>query len=341
MTKPHTVHQHAQRIAKRLAKDLAPQIGEDLRFLLQQHPEWVMDSLKGLVEAKPPDESGTHWLQEAYSLLLGQQLELLRYGVDRGQPTAIDLAHQFQHRVVGLAQHGLIPTLLLTRIAVLLRDAKLPPVPELFKTAAALMSDATPPESFSLEDLPQLLRELAQDIGDDPFEIAKAITELTYAMPPEALAMMAELILSQIRDGLEDIVPLMLLDDRPKARQALAHVIQNHAKTFTSISLRRLIALRNWLPQADRPLIDETIKLARRHGVACAAWPEPVVGEIYASALDGSGAQGFFFLSRAGRKHTVSSILTRLGKGILDAWTAPDLSRRDLETMMSQVCRCH
>ena len=77
MTQPHPLEQHAQRIAKQLAKDANPHFGQDLPHLLEQNPVWVMDSLKGLLEAESTTESGQNWLLDAYSILLGQQLELL------------------------------------------------------------------------------------------------------------------------------------------------------------------------------------------------------------------------------------------------------------------------
>jgi len=101
--------------------------------------------------------------------------------------------------------------------------------------------------------------------------------------------------------------------------------------------MRRLIALRNWLPESERPPIDETVKAARRQGVVCASWPDAREIEIHASAVDGSGAQGFLLLSKEQRKYTLSSILIRLEKGILDAWSQAGLSKRERDSMMEHM----
>jgi len=337
MSQQHPLHPHAQRLSKRLAKGLAPQFTEELRFLLEDNPAWIMDSLKGLLDARDPADTEGDWLAEAYSLLLGQQLEFLRYGIDRGYQGSIDLAHQFQHRVVGLARNGVLPAVLLSRIAVLLRDAKLPPIPELFETVSDLMSETAAPDDFDPQELPAFLASGAKDIGDEPFEAARAITEITYAMPPEALAMLANLILNDPRSGLCETVPLMLLDDRAEARQGLTRVLLQHARALSPVAMRRLIVLRNWLPENERAPIDETVKAARRQGVICASWPDAREIEIYASAVDGSGAQGFLLLSKEKRKYTFSSILIRLGKGILDAWSQTGLSKRERDSMMEHM----
>jgi len=337
MSKQHPLHPHAQRLSKRLAKGLAPQFTEELRFLLEDNPTWIMDSLKGLLEARDPAGVEGDWLVEAYSMLLGQQLEFLRYGIDRGYQDSIDLAHQFQHRVVGLARNGVLPAVLLSRIAVLLRDAKLPPIPELFETVSDLMNETAPGDDFDPQAFQDLLANLVKDVGDEPFEAARAIIEITYAMPPEALSMLAGLILSDPRGGLGETVPLMLLDDRREARQGLARILLQHAKALSPIGMRRLIALRNWLPESERSPIDETVKAARRQGVVCASWPDAREIEIYASAVDGSGAQGFLLLSKEQRKYTFSSILIRLEKGILDAWSQTGLSKRERDSMMEHM----
>ena len=337
MSLQHPLHTHAQRLAKRLAKGQAPQLGEDLRFLLQDNPAWVMDSLKGLLEAREQPGAEGDWLVEAYSILLGQQLEFLRYGIDRSFQSSIDLAHQFQHRVVGLARNGVLAPVLLSRLAVLLRDAKLQPIPELFEAVSDLLNESAPAEDFDPQAFQALLADLAKDVGDDPFEAARAITEITYAMPAEALAMLADIILSDPRSGLGETVPLMLLDDRREARQGLARVLLQHARALSPIAMRRLIALRNWLPENERPPLDETVKAARRQGVVCASWPDAREVETHASAVDGSGAQGFILLSKEKRKHTFSSILIRHGKGILDAWSQAGLSKRERDSMMDQM----
>lgn len=337
MTQPHPLEQHAQRIAKQLAKDANPLFGEDLRHLLEENPVWVMDSLKGLLDAEKNEASTPHRLVDAYSLLLGRQLEFIRYGVDRGREDAIELARQFQLRVVGLARNGHISALLLNRIAVLLRDAKLQPITELFEVASNLMQDITPPADFDVAQIPAFLMDLASEANHDPFEIARGLTEFTYAMPPDALAMLAGLILSEPSLKLEESAALMLLDDRAEARRLIAQVLQSHAKQLSPVSLRRLIALRNWLPEEERKSLDEIVKTARRAGVVCAAWPEPNGVEVFASVVDGSGAQGFFFLTKSGRKHQIASLLLRLGKGILDAWTLPDLPKKQRDTILAEV----
>jgi hypothetical protein len=340
MTQQPPIHRHAQKLARQLAKGLEPRLEDNIQSLLEEHPEWLPDGLEGFLEASQADSDGTNWLMEAYAILLGQQLELLRYQVDRGYQDAIDEADYFQQEVVRLAREGYLNHRGLSRIAVLLRDAKLPPAPELFEVATELLDEAEVPQHVKFQDISEVknfLAELSGEIGDDPYEVAQAITEATYAMPPEALAMLADLMLDGSQGVLAEAVPLMILDDRDEARRLLADVLRRNAKRFTPDGLRRFIALRNWLPEGERSRIDQAVKTARRQGVECASWPESKDAEVYASVVDGSGAQGFIVLLKQGRKYALGSVLSRLGYGVLDAWCQPGLSKRERDSMMAHV----
>ena len=58
------------------------------------------------------------------------------------------------------------------------------------------------------------------------------------------------------------------------------------------------------------------IRAVRAKGIDCAAWPQAGAGTIYASGIDGSGAQGFLIVSPL-QKVRISSVL--LKNGIRDA----------------------
>jgi hypothetical protein len=114
---------------------------------------------------------------------------------------------------------------------------------------------------------------------------------------------------------------LFLLDPAQEVRAASASALKEIAARLDGVSLRRLIALRNWVPEGERAGIDAIIRTARAPGVACAPWPDSSLEEIHASSLDGAGAQGLMLVTRAERKRRLSSILTK--NGVRDAWTAP------------------
>lgn len=334
MPKIHPLHRHVQRLAKQLAKGLIPSVDRELGGLLSDNPDWVMDSLEGFTKALALEESAHI---AAYGFLLSQQLEFLRYGVDRGRTQDIERVEQFQYRVIELARQGQLSNGGVNQIAVLLRHAKLAPLPEMFEVAAELMQDEPPAAIMQITQLSRIFGELADTVHGDPFEVARGVSELCCSMPTDALGIVSEMLMHEQNEALREAVPLLILDERPKVRQILGRVLHAHAKNLSPVSLRRLITLRNWLPESERKTIDETIKTARRSGIECASWPEPPPVEFLASCIDGSGAQGLFLMTQSGRKHQLFSILLRLGKGVLDASTLPDLTKKQRDAILEDV----
>jgi hypothetical protein len=101
--------------------------------------------------------------------------------------------------------------------------------------------------------------------------------------------------------------------------------------------LRRLIAVRNWLPEADRASVDRSVQACRRKGVDISPWPQPQVREVLTSAIDGAGAQSVFVLAREGRRQGIGCLLLKHGIGIRDAWARHGLTRAEVGEFMEQL----
>src|SRR3954447_17948261 len=101
--------------------------------------------------------------------------------------------------------------------------------------------------------------------------------------------------------------------------------------------LRRLIVLRNWLPETDRPWLDRAIQACRRKGVECASWPQSQVHDALASGIDGVGAQSLFVLAREGRRRAIGCLLIKAEVGVRDAWARHGLTRSEMEEFVGQV----
>lgn len=134
---------------------------------------------------------------------------------------------------------------------------------------------------------------------------------------------------------MRDAATLQMLDPDPEVRRAAAAVLQARIASLSPDSLRRLIMMRNWHPDAERCLVDAVIRAARAKGIDCAPPQDGSAETILASGIDGSGAQGFLILSPAGRRKRLSSVL--LKNGVRDAWTGPPESRRDIESALAQA----
>jgi hypothetical protein len=116
-------------------------------------------------------------------------------------------------------------------------------------------------------------------------------------------------------------------------------LIAEHASPslVSPVALRRMVALRNWLPENERHHLDAAIKKSRQRKIDCAPWPAKHVEEIIATNIDGAGAQSVFAVTKEGRKYLIASLLVKLGAGVADAWCLRDQSKSDVKDFLVHI----
>ena len=328
------LQRYAAQLAAQLARQQAPALDSTLLNYIESHPDQVMDSLQELVErlqaGKPDDDS----LIKGYLFLIGLQLEHIRYQTDRHYHWAQTLVAQFQQQIVDLVHANQLPPTVLGQLVLAIQEAKLAVDPQLFAVMEESMAAYVTPPSEP-PDLDELLAGLVRDIEGDEFDVTHALTEFTFAMPIQGRLGLAAAMLTSSFPVLREAAPLLALDGRKEMRQGIARLLLERAGTLPPAGLRRLIAVRSWLPEEERPLIDQAAKKARQQGVQSAHWAPGEEAEIHSTMIDGSGAQGFMIVSNVGRKRRLSSVLLRLRSGVVDAWISSELhARRTLDQQL-------
>ncbi|MGH7868886.1 MAG: hypothetical protein ACREP9_14945 [Candidatus Dormibacteraceae bacterium] len=130
-----------------------------------------------------------------------------------------------------------------------------------------------------------------------------------------------------------------LLDPAATVRQALANSLGDAARKgkVTPTMLRRMIAMRNWLPQDSRAVLDAAIAAARRKGVSPAQWDNVEVRQLTCTGVDGSGAIGVLAHCRNKRKNVLGSLVLKLGLGVRDAWAQEGMKTKEVEQAFFEV----
>jgi hypothetical protein len=187
-------------------------------------------------------------------------------------------------------------------------------------------------------DIGALLRQIGAGVGDDPFAVHVLLGSDSAALPPALRSTTAEVFLGAPRPVLREAAALLMLDPDAGVRRATAAALLARCDAATPAMLRRLIVMRHWLPEDERPLIDQAVRAMREKGIACDSLA-PVQGmELQAFGVDGSGALGFMAITPAEKKKfRLSSVLIRLSAGILDAWTDEPRSRRRIGDMLASA----
>ena len=326
-------------IARSLKEESGPRLSDDDQVWFETSPQTLWPILDGAIAACTAKRHDDH-LVSAFHFLLGAQLELIRYRIESGWDWAKAMADTYQERIVGIADTpGLRQEDWLEMVSALVR-AKIEIHPDLRER----LGDTA--EGFQPEDMPEELMGamhtmLAQMAEQAPtaFDVVEAISDSGLVMPSGLMAFLVHEMARSPHARLREAVPLMLLHQDRDVRQAAATVLEQIASpdVVSPESLRRMIAVRNWLPEAERPVLDQAIRKARLKDVACAQWPAAADIVIVASTIDGSGAQSLLISTRTGRKSVFAGLLLKQGFGLRDTWFEPEQTRRETNAILTQI----
>jgi hypothetical protein len=323
--------EHARRIAQAIAKKRPPPFDAAFDRYCESSPREIFAAFNGLARHMPPagkDEP----LAIGYLFLLQRLLEHLRYRTDSGYADAARLIADFQADVVAQVEAGHVDGSLLAFVGGALHQSKIPALPEFAAASAAHLGD--PIEDGPLPaDIHAALAGILEACEGDPFMFVGTLAESGHALPAEARGALAGALALAGKPEARGAALLFLLDPDSAVRRAVAGALAQVAAALTPTEVRRLIAIRNWRPEDERAEIDVVIRKARTAGIDCAPWPAGRLEEIFATSIDGSAAQGFLLISRAGRQKRLSSLLVK--DGIADAWSGEPESRRRIEMSLA------
>lgn len=208
---------------------------------------------------------------------------------------------------------------------------------------------------FSLDYSPEVLVRISRDMPDimpklpeyleqirkehrirTSFDLYDGMLSQMKTIPaPMQLFLINELIETK-KPMPHEIAVMMLLHQNVTIRKQIAVLFQGQVskETFTPLDLRRLIVIRNWLPDDERDTIDELIKSIRKTGVSPLPYPGSRVNAILASAFDGAGAQLIFFEAKQKSQRIIGGFIVKQGIGIREPWVETKAAKGQFE----EVC---
>src|SRR5271165_3924361 len=217
----------ARAVAMDLRRHGAPAIDAAGKVWMEQRPQSLWPLLGATVAAGASGRRDDMVIT-ACRWLLANQLELIRYRLERGHDWARVMLDAYQEKLIALAQTNTLPEADWFVLVNLLKDAKVPIRPEMAEALARARADAMPDDAFSPQDMQRELRLNLDEIGrstSDPFMVVAGLAETGTLMPPEMRAYLTHELGLSPHPVLREAVPLLLLDPEPAVRQAAAAVL--------------------------------------------------------------------------------------------------------------------
>lgn len=338
-----SLHVELKSMAKLVASDVKAGKESSRSHRAMEFMEINPDAILGVIDLihreanrKKPNDALVH----AYGYMFWSGLETLRYQVERQHDWAEELIDAVRELLLLLAKGDVISPELLMFLLNAFIEAKLDPGQDLSGFLAKNVAEHS--EQIQASDpveLDDLLESIVTDAGGNEFDVYTNLAETSQTLPPEIRQAMMEQIVASANSVLRDTGVLYLLDPAPMVRRTVCQkIVQQASPTMlSSKSLRRMIALRNWLGEDERHHLDSAIKKARQKRVECATWPQRKINEVLASSMDGVGAQSVFAVAKEGRKHIIAGLLVKQGIGISDAWCIPDQSKADVKNFFEHI----
>jgi hypothetical protein len=307
------------------------------RDFLAQYPGCLLLFLDGFLKAGNGAAGEEHEeLANAYYYLLGIELTLLRVGLEHRYEWAQQLRDDFERRIIDATRSGEASIEQIVAITNAMMDERVEPGAEL----AAVCAEAFGREGVGRPDNldpAALCAEIVEQCNDDPFVIRDTLYSSAHFARGDFSVEFIRVLLAAPQTAMKEGAALGVLDSDPAVRSAAAAAVVQAADTITPPTLRRLIAVRRWLAEPERPPIDQAVRAARLAGVECAQWaPSAKVAEIRASAPDGAGAQMAMIVSGAGGGYQLSALLFKRNSGIADVWTSDPQSMREIKEMLNE-----
>jgi len=149
-------------------------------------------------------------------------------------------------------------------------------------------------------DAVPLAQELSASGGDGPYGLAEAMLK-HFALAPDAesqLATLSHIAQTAELEDLRDMAVLMLLNPDEEARRGTPEILEAHFDRglVTPAGLWRMIVMRNWLPEEERPPLDHLIKCSRVARIECASVAKRQPVKLRASAIDRTLGQALWFM---------------------------------------------
>lgn len=312
----------------------ALRVPHDVELQFVTHPEMILSCLEYFADI--PDNKIENKNKQIY-LLFNEGFTRLRYKLDNQDTHAQNLLGKLHQMLKQMFQSLTGDKKMLINDA--LHESKLP-TPELDYNEA-IKSAALDKMPNIAPQLPAFLDLMRREGGiKTSFELYAFLIAQMQLQPIEIqCALINELITTQ-KEFIHDVGVLMLLHPKKSIRCMVpliwARNFSENTIKISSITLRRFIVIRNWLPHDEQQFLDELIQQVRRKGIMPAPYPASKVTKLVSSIVDGAGVQCIMFETKTKNQRTIAGFLLKEGIGIREPFVMHKAHPEEFTNILEQ-----
>ena len=213
-------------------------------------------------------------------------------------------------------------------------------VPDSLRQAMSEALQAAPPDTQGVagNNIVSSLLEIADQAGQNPFDVYEYMNSLLASFPPEGSVMLLFDLIAGKKAVIDQAVAGFVLHPDAVLAQSVAEALAASAtRTPVESSLiERLVRMRPWLPQTRQAHLDAPIRAMRLNALSPVKPELPRVIKCYVSVCDGSGTRSLFVTQRVGAHYQLASVMMKLA-GVADAVVLPELSKAAMGDMVRQM----
>jgi hypothetical protein len=334
------------RLARLVQKDIATgRVSENARLAVTALADYQNPVIELLELAlKQSDKERSRSLIDALGYLFRNALDALRFDIEAGYKTASELAESVRRRLNSAARAAETDPAVIVFLVQCLGEAKIDLGEGLRAVVEQLMEKIGQEQTAELDladpaELLGFIGDLVEQADGDEFALFSVLGESADGFPDEHRSAMATALLYSGEAAAVEASIGWLLDPARSVRQSVANALEDVARkgNVTPTMLRRMITMRNWLPEDSRAALDAAVAAARRKGGSPAQWDDVEVCQLVTTGVDGSGAIGVLAHCRNKRKNILGSLVLKHGFGVRDAWATCGVKRKEIEHAFEEV----
>ncbi|MGQ0446659.1 MAG: hypothetical protein ACT4O2_16455 [Beijerinckiaceae bacterium] len=213
-------------------------------------------------------------------------------------------------------------------------------VPDCLRQAMAESLQAVPPDTQGVagNGILSSLLEVAEQAGQNPFDVYEHVDSLLAGFPPEASVMLLVELIAGNKAVIDQAVAGFVLHPDAVLAQSVAEALAASAMQtpVESSLIEWLVRMRPWLPQTRQAHLDATVRAMRLTALPPVTKELPKVIRCYVSVCDGTGTRSLFATQRAGAHYQLASVMMKV-TGVADALVFPRLSKSGMDDMVRQM----